>query len=152
MDTLLENITDVKLKEELNSCKLFFVDCVLEKTRHFVFDFAMSSFNNSFLNKKLDHMYNQLKCPAKINPALGFVLKSNEDGTCRFFYVHENKTIMERPKLVCIQDDIVNLEEKRRKSILLIIAQEKDLTLNGDFVHFQMLQFLTQYSKCTHGL
>ena len=57
-NTLLENITDVEIKEELNSCKLFFVDCVLEKARHFVFDFAMSSFNNSFLNEELDHMYN----------------------------------------------------------------------------------------------
>ena len=41
-----------------------------------------------------------------------FVLKDIEEGTCRYFYAHENNTVMEISKLVCTQDDMVNLKEK----------------------------------------
>ena len=110
-DTLPEGIDDAELKGELNSCNHFLVDSEPEKGRHCVFNFAMSSFNNSFLYKKLDHVFNQLKCAAKVNLAFGFVLKKFEDGTCRYFYADENNTVMEMSELVCTQDDMVNLKE-----------------------------------------
>ena len=34
---------------------------------------------------------------------------------CRYFYAHENNTIMEKSKLVCAPDDIVNLKEQLQK-------------------------------------
>ena len=80
-----------------------------------VFNFAMSAFDNSLINKKLDLLFNGLKCAAKVNLAFGFVLKNVEDGSCRYFYAHENNTLMERSKLVCTPDDIVNLKEKLQK-------------------------------------
>ena len=40
------------LKEELQSCQHFFVDSELEKGKHRVFNFAMSTFDNSLINKK----------------------------------------------------------------------------------------------------
>ena len=52
MDTFLENTDDVELKEEPNSCSTFIVESELEKGRHRLFNFTMSSFNNSFLNEK----------------------------------------------------------------------------------------------------
>ena len=111
MDTLLEDIDDVELIEKPNSCNHFFVDSELEKGRHCVLNFAMSSFNNSFLNEKWDHVFNKPKCAAKINLAFEFVLKNIEDGTCGYFYAHESKTVMDRSKLVCTQDDKVNLKK-----------------------------------------
>ena len=111
MDTLLEDIDDVDIKEALNSCNHFLVDLV-EKGRNCVFNSGMSSFNNSFLNEILHHVFNQLKQAANISLAFGFVLKNIEDGKCRYFYAQENKTVMERSKLVCTQDDFVNLERK----------------------------------------
>ena len=65
-----------------------------------VFNFAMSSFDMSLLNDKLDYVFKELKCAAKINLAFRFVLKNIEDGMCRYFYAHENNTNMERSKLV----------------------------------------------------
>ena len=75
----------------------------------------MSSFDIPLLNDKLDYVFKALKCAAKVNIAFGFVLKNIEDGMCRNFYAHENNTIMEKSKLVCTPDDIVDLKEKLQK-------------------------------------
>ena len=75
----------------------------------------MSSFHISFLNDKLDYVFKELKCAAKIDIAFGFVLKNFEAGMCRYFYAHENNTIMEKLKLVCTPDDIANLKKKLQK-------------------------------------
>ena len=34
---------------------------------------------------------------------------------CRYFYAHENNTIMERAELVCTQADMTNLKERMQK-------------------------------------
>ena len=60
---------DADLKEELQACQHFLVDSELEKGRHRVFNFAMSTFDNSLINKKLDLLFSGLKCAAKVNLA-----------------------------------------------------------------------------------
>ena len=87
---------DAELMELLQACQHFLVDSELEKGRHRVFTFAMSTFDNSLVNKKLDLVVKELKCAAKVNLAFGFVLKNVNDGSCRYFYAHENNTVMER--------------------------------------------------------
>ena len=125
VSNLLED-DDADLKEELQACQHFLVDSELEKRRHRVFNFAMSTFDNSLITKKLDSVFNGLKCAAKVNLAFGFVLKNVEDGSCRYFYAHENKTLMERSKLVCTLDDVINLKEKLQKmDIVDLCTQER---------------------------
>ena len=75
----------------------------------------MSTFDNYLINKKLDLVFNGLKRAAKVYPAFGFVLKNVEDGSCRYFTAHENNTLMERSKLVCTPNDVINLREKLQK-------------------------------------
>ena len=82
MNTHLEDINDAELKEELSSCNHFLVDSEFKKGRNFVFSFAMSSVNNSFLNKNLDNLFNQREDAAKVNLAFGFVLKNFGTGIC----------------------------------------------------------------------
>ena len=72
----------------------------------------MLTFDNSLVNQKLDLVIKGLECAAEVNLAFGFVLKNVEDGSCRYFYAHENNTLMERSKLVCTSNDITNLKEK----------------------------------------
>ena len=110
VSNLLED-DDADLKEKLQACQYFLVDSELEKGRHRVFNVTMSTFDNSLINQKLDLVFNGLKCAAKVNLASGFVLKNVEDGLCRYFYAHENNTLMERSKLLCPPDDIINLKE-----------------------------------------
>ena len=133
MDNLLEDIDDVELKDEFKSSNLFFVDSELGKGRHCNFKFIMSYFNNSFLNEKVDHVFNQPNCAAKNNLAFRFVLENIEDRTCRYFYALENNLVMESSKPVCTQHDIVNLKKNCRKWILLIFSLGKKLRLNGNF-------------------
>ena len=94
----------------------------MESGRHKVFNFAMSSFDISLLNDKLDYVYKEQKCAAKVNLALGFVLQYIEDGMCRYFYAHENNTNMERFKLVCTQDDMTNLTDRTVKIFFVDIC------------------------------
>ena len=91
-----------------------------------VFNLAMSSFDMSLLNEKLDYVFNELKCAPKVNSAFGFVLKNIEDGMCRYFYAHENNTLMERSKLVCTPADLTKLKDRMQKiDIVGICTREK---------------------------
>ena len=74
---------DADPKDESQACQHFLVYSELEKRRHRVFNFAMSTFDNFLINKKLDLLFKGLKCAAKVNLAFGFVLENVEDGSCR---------------------------------------------------------------------
>ena len=63
------------------------------------------------MNEKLDHFFNNLKCAARVNLAFGFILKIIEDGGFRHFYAHENNTLLDRSKLVCIHDDLTKMKD-----------------------------------------
>ena len=152
MDALLEDIDDAELKEELSSCNYFVVDSELEKGRHCVFSFAMSSSNNSYLNKKLVLTFNQLKCAAKLNLAFGFVLKVIDDGTCRYIYAHENNTAVERSKLVCTQDDMLNLKEKMQKMDIVDHCTREEANTKWRFYKLTNVSFCFVTQRYTHGL
>ena len=117
-----------------------------------VFNFAMSSFDMSLLNDKLDYVFRELKYAAKVNLAFGFVLKNIEDGMCRYFYAHENNNDMERSKLVCTQADITNLKDRMQKvDFVDICTRESQYKVEILQIYkFNNFCFVTQ--KCTHGL
>ena len=82
------------------------------------------------INQKLVLVFKGLESAAKVNLAFGIVLKNVEDGSCRFFYAHENNTLMERSKLVCTPDDITNLREKLHKmDIVDLCTRERANTI-----------------------
>ena len=60
------NFDDSDLKEKLQACQHFLVESKLERRRHRVFNFAISTFDNSLINEKLDLVFNGLKCAAKL--------------------------------------------------------------------------------------
>ena len=63
----------------------------------------------------MDCAPDKLKCVAKLNLALGFVLKNIEDGKFRYFYANENNTLLEQSKLVSNKDDMAKLKEILKK-------------------------------------
>ena len=71
----------------------------------------MEALNETVVNEKLDHFFNNLKCAAKVNLAFGFILKNIEDGGFRYFYAHENNILLDRSKLVCTHDDLAKLKD-----------------------------------------
>ena len=122
VEDIVGDVDDQSLREELESCKHFLTDTEMENGRHRVFNFAMSSFDMSLLNDKLDYVFKELTSAAKANLAFGFVLKNIEDGMCRYFYAHENNTIMEKSKLVCTQADMTNLTNRMQKMDIVDIC------------------------------
>ena len=115
VEDIVGDVDDQSLREELESCKHFSTDTEIKNGRHRIFNIAVSSFDTSLLNDKLDYVFKELNCAAKVNLAFGFVLKNIEDGMCRYFYAHENNTIMERLKIAGTTDDNPNLKEKLQK-------------------------------------
>ena len=64
----------------------------------------------------MDRVLDKLKCVAKFNLALGFILKNIEDGKLRYFHAHGNNTQLEQSKLVSNTDDTAKLKEILKKS------------------------------------
>ena len=97
----------------------------------------MSSFDKSLLNDKLDYIFKELECAAKVNLAFGFVLKNIEDGISRYFYAHENNTNRERAQIVCTQADMTNPKNRVQKMILLIFVHEIEPIQSGNFTNLR---------------
>ena len=116
VDYIVGDVEDQSLREELRSCQHFLVDSELERARHKVFIFAVETLNETIVNKKLEQFCNNLKCAVKVNLAFGFTSKNIEDGAFRYLYAHENKTLLDRSKLVCSLDDLEKLKDFLNKT------------------------------------
>ena len=130
---IVGDFDDQRLREELESCKHFLTDTEMENGRHRVFNFAMSSFDMSLLNDKLEYVSKELKYVAKNNLAFGLVLKNIGDGMCRYFYAHENNSIIERSKLVCTQADMTYLKDKMQKMDIVDICTRERANTKWNF-------------------
>ena len=107
---IVGDVEDERLKEEWRSFQHFLVDSELERARHKVHNYAVETLNETIVNEKLDHFFNKLNCTSKVNLAFGFILKNIEDGRFRYFYAHENKTLLDRSKLSCTHDDLAKMK------------------------------------------
>ena len=68
---IVGDVEDHRLREDLHSCQHFLVDSELERARHKVFNYAAETLNETIVNEKLDHFFDNLKCAAKVNLVLG---------------------------------------------------------------------------------
>ena len=116
VEDIVGDVDDQSLREELHSCKHFLVDSEIQKGRHSVFNFAVNNLTAQVIEEKLDRVRDKLKCVAKLNLALGFILKNIEDGKFRYFYAHENNTLLEQSKLVSSKDDMEKFKEILKKT------------------------------------
>ena len=66
---------------------------------------------------------------------------------CRYFYAHENNTIMEKSKLVCTPDDIVNLNEKLQKMDIIDLCTRERANTKWKFYKLTNVTILQCYSK-----
>ena len=116
MEDIVGDFDDQSLREELQSCRQFLVDSEIQKGRHSVFNFAVSNLAAQVIEEKLDRVLDELKCVAKPNLALGFILKNIEDGKFRHFYAHGNNTLLEQSKLVSNKNDMAKLKKILKKT------------------------------------
>ena len=121
----MRDVEDHRLKEELRSCQHLLVDSELERARHKVFNYAVETLNETIVNEKLDLFFNNLKCAAKVNLAFGFILENMENGGFRYFYAHENNTLLDRSKLVCTHDDLAKLKDFLNKTDVIVFCSRE---------------------------
>ena len=110
VEHIVRDVEDHSLREVMRSCRNFLVDSEFEWARHKVFNYAVEILNETIVNEQLHHFFNNLKCAAKANLTFGFILKNRKDGGFRYFYAHENNTLLDRSKLVCTHDDLTILK------------------------------------------
>ena len=149
IEDIVGDVDEQSLREELESCKHFWSDTEMENGRRRVFKFAMSSFDISLLNDKLDFVFKELNCAAKVNLTFCFALKSIEDGMCRYFYAHENNTSMERAILVCTQADMSNLKDRRQKMDIVDLCTRERVNTTWKFYK---LTNLTTFASLLKGV
>ena len=93
MRSLSDAGDDKNLDEEIQSSRVFLVDSEIQKAKHSVFSFVFNKLTAQFIEEKMDSVLDKLKCAAKPNLALGFILENIEDGKFRYLYAHENNTL-----------------------------------------------------------
>ena len=132
-ENIVGDVEDCRLREELRSCQHFLVDSELERARHKVFNYALETLNETIVNEKLDYFFNQLNCALKVNLALGFILKNIEDGGFRYFYEHENNTLLDRSKVVCTHEDLAKLKDFLNESDVIESRSREKLNTMSKF-------------------
>ena len=133
MEEIVGDVDDQSLREELQSCRYFLVDSEIPKGSHSVFNFAVNNLTAQIIEEKLDRVLDKLKCVAKLNLALGFILKNIEDRKFRYFYAHENNTLLEQSKLVSNKDDMTKLKEILKKTDVIESFTKKGPIRSGGF-------------------
>ena len=80
---------------------------------------------------------------SKSKSGFGFILKNIEDGGFRYFYAHENNTLLDRSKLVCTHDDLAKLKDFLNKTdVIESCSRER---MNADW-RFYKLTKLTVFA------
>ena len=108
-----------KLREELAACQHLLVDVHAEHGRQEVFNFSLSKLDTNEINKKLNEVFENLKCAAKVNLALGFLLQNIENNDYRYYYPHENNLLLDRAHLLSNKNDLLNLQSEIGKFDLI---------------------------------
>ena len=101
----------------------------MENGRHQVFNFKLSKLDPHEFNKKLKEVFEKLNCAAKVNLAIGFIIRNEDMDEYRYFYHHENNTFFEKSHLLCSKGDLVSLQDRIEKMDLLETCfQERENT------------------------
>ena len=137
MQSLADAGDDKSLVEELQSSKHFLVDSEKQKGRHSVFSFVVNNLTCQVNEEKVDRVLDNLKCAAKFNLALDFILKKIEDGKFRYFYAHENNTLLERSKLVSNKDDMAKSKEILKKTDVIESCTNERSNTKWSFLNWQ---------------
>ena len=107
------------LKEELAACQHLIDHMHVEHGRQEVFNFSLSNLDTKEINEKLNEVFANHNCAAKINIALGFLLQNIETNDYRYFYPHENNLLLDRAFLLSNRNDLLNIQNEIEKLDLI---------------------------------
>ena len=135
----IDSLNNKNLQAEIQWCEYFLVDSEIEKARLRVFNYAIKTLSTKNVEEKLDHVFKKLNFAAKVNLAFGFILKNIEDGRFRYFYVHENNTLLDRSKIVCTKGDLKKLKDILNKTDVIASCSTERLNTKWRFYRLAIL-------------
>ena len=129
VEDIVRDVDNQSLREELQTCRHLLVVSEIQKGSHSVFNFVINNLTAQVIEEKLDRVLDKLNWVAKLNLALGFILKNIEDEKFRYFYAHENNTLLEQSELVSNKDDMAKLKENLKKTdVIESCTKERSIT------------------------
>ena len=84
---------------------------------------------------------------SKSESGFGFILKNIEDGGFRYFYAHENNTLLDRSKLVCTHDDLVKLKDFLNKTDVIQSCSRERMNTKWRFYKLTNLTVFAAFLK-----
>ena len=112
LDAFMGYYDDQALHQELTASQNILVDSEFVRGRQLVFNFASTNVTPKFLREKTQKVFESLYCAAKINLALGFVLRMVEDGSCCYFYAHQISLLLKRSLLIANKEDKTEFQQR----------------------------------------
>ena len=103
---------DQALRQQLTACQHVLVDSEFFGSRQHVCNFASTNVTPKFLREKIRQVFESLHWAAKVNLALGFVLRNVEDGSYRYFYAHEINILVERSLLIANRGNTTEIQQR----------------------------------------
>ena len=105
------DVEDHRLRE-LRSCQHFLVDFELERARQSI---QLRSGNSQRNNREREtwsslQLFEMCRRSESVNLAFVFILENIEDGGFRYFYAHEDNTLLDRSGLVSTHEDLAKLK------------------------------------------
>ena len=147
VEHIVGDVEDQRLREELCFCQHFFVDSEVERARHKIFNYAVETLNETIVSEKLDNIFKNLKCAAQVNLAFCFISKNMENGGFRYFYEHENNTLLDRSKLLCTHNDLAKLKDFLNKTDVIESRSREELNTKWRFYKLKNLSVFSALLK-----
>ena len=129
----IDSLNNKNLQDQMQSCKHFNIDSEIEKARFKMFKYAIETLSTKIVEKRLDHVFKNLSCAAKVNLAFEFLLKNINSERFRYLYAHENNTLLDRSKLVCTKDDLTKLKDILNKTDLINSCSREKMSTKWRF-------------------
>ena len=126
----MDSFNNKNLQDEIQSCKHFLVDSEIEKATLKVSNYAIESLSTKIVEEKFDHVFKNMICGAKVNLAIGFILKNIEDGRLKCLYAHENNTLLYWSKILGTKDDLTKLKDIHNKTDVIELRSREKLDTN----------------------
>ena len=118
------------LYQEITARQHFLVDSEFVRRRQHVFNFVLTNVTTKFLREEIEQVFGSMHCAAKVNLALGFVLRNVKDGSYPYFNAHENNLTLERSLLIDNKEDMTEFQQRLDDlNIVELSTKERSSTL-----------------------
>ena len=108
----------------------FLMDDKIELTRKRIYNYRLYGLDDSFIEEKLNSIFADLDCTAKLNFSFGFILRNTEDPSeFRYYYAADNNPVFTTPVTMSNHHDLEFIKDRiDKESIFESAIQQRSNT------------------------